>query len=98
LLPAISTLYTPGLLTPHPAKSKKQRQIAAKAARKAAKLNPDSLLPKVPLEHQTIDLPGGDGSKEGALGAAKARQDLTAAMRKSRRHGIKEGNFLKGMR
>lgn len=63
-----------------------------------AKLNPQSLVPKIPLEHQTIDLPAGDGSKEGALEAGEARQELTVAMRSRRRHGIKEGNFLKGMR
>jgi len=80
------------------AKSKKQRRIAARAALKAAKANPLSLLPKIPLEHQTIDLPAGDGTVGGALAAAEARDDLKFAMRKARRKAVKESNYLKGMR
>lgn len=80
------------------AKSKKQRQKAARAARKAADSNPEALLPKVPLEHQSIDLPAGDGSLNGAVEAARAREEVRGAMRVGRRKGIKEANFLKGMR
>ncbi|KAM0718503.1 hypothetical protein Q7P37_005573 [Cladosporium fusiforme] len=79
------------------AKSKKQRQRAAKALRKRALLNPDSLTPKVPLYEQSVDLPGGDGSLESAKQAGEARGGLTKAMRDKRRKGIKEDNFLRAM-
>ncbi|KAK8162899.1 mitochondrial ribosomal protein L37-domain-containing protein [Phyllosticta citrichinensis] len=78
-------------------KSKKQRRAAAKALRKQALLNPESLAPKVPLYEQTIDLPAGDGSVEGNLEAEKARHELTKAMRQKRRAAIKEANFLRTM-
>lgn len=80
------------------AKTRKQRRNAAKAARKAALKNPDANIPKIPLEEQTIDLPSGDGTIEGAIQAIKARDDLTSAMRQARRKTIKESNFLKSMR
>ena len=79
------------------AKSKAKRRIAAKAAARAAKTNSVVSARKVPLEHQSIDLPGGDGSLEGAMAAARAREEVREAMRKGRRKGIKEGNFLKTM-
>ena len=86
----ISTFFT--------AKSKKQRRAAARAALKAAKANPEALIPKVPIEHQSIDLPAGDGTIKGAITALRAREELRDAMRKGRRKSIKEGNFLKAMR
>lgn len=55
------------------------------------------LVPKVPIYEQTIDLPAGDGTVEGALKAGEARGELTKAMRDKRRAGIKERNFLKAM-
>ena len=79
------------------AKSKKQRQRAAKALRKRALLNPESLAPKVPLYEQSVDLPGGDGSLEAAKEAGQARSGLTKAMRDKRRKMIKEDNFLRAM-
>jgi large subunit ribosomal protein L54 len=79
------------------AKSKKQRQRTAKALRKRALLNPDSLVPKIPVYEQSVDLPGGDGSLEGAKQAGEARGGLTKAMRDKRRKGIKEDNFLRAM-
>lgn len=79
------------------AKSKKQRRIAAKALRKQQLLNPESLVPKVPLYEQTVDLPSGDGSLNAAKEAGQARQELTKAMREKRRSKIKEANFLKEM-
>ena len=69
-----------------------------KAARKAAALNPSTLAPKIPLEHQSIDLPAGDGTALGSLGALKAREELRGAMRRGRRKDIKDANFLKGMK
>jgi large subunit ribosomal protein L54 len=78
------------------AKSKTKR-LKAKKARKQALLNPESMVPKVPLHEQSIDLPAGDGTVEGALDAAKARHELTKAMRGKRRASIKEANFLKAM-
>ena len=80
------------------AKSKKQRRLAAKAARA---LNSGSHSTqhtvKIPLEEQSIDLPGGIGMQEAMQGEA-ARDELHAAMRKARRRRIKENNFLRGMR
>jgi len=84
--------------TNHPiAKSKKQRRLAAKRLRKEQAMNPEMLVPKVPLYEQTIDLPAGDGSLQGAVKAQDAREELTKAMRNKRRAGIKEANFLKAM-
>lgn len=60
-------------------------------------MNPELLAPKIPLYEQTIDLPAGNGSLEGALRAAGARGELTKAMRDKRRAGIKEANFLRTM-
>lgn len=79
------------------AKSKKQRRLAAKAVRKQQLLNPDALAPKIPLHEQTTDLPAGDGTLEGAIDAAGARDSLTKSLRKNRRSKIKEANFLKAM-
>lgn len=59
----------------------------------------ESLIPKIPLQQQTIDLPSNtDGSVEGALEAVVKRQELKKAMRGERRAKIKEANFLKGMK
>jgi large subunit ribosomal protein L54 len=55
------------------------------------------LTPKVPTYEQSIDLPAGDGTVQGAVDAVKAREDLRKAMRVKRRTTIKEGNFLKSM-
>ena len=52
----------------------------------------------MPLEQQSINLPSGDGTLDGALHAFGARQDLTQAMRQARKKAIKEANFLKSMR
>ncbi|KAF1942634.1 hypothetical protein EJ02DRAFT_402218 [Clathrospora elynae] len=78
-------------------KSKKQRRLAAKRLRKEQAMNPEMLIPKVPIYEQTIDLPAGDGSLQGAVQAADAREELTKAMRNKRRETIKEANFLKAM-
>ena len=73
------------------AKSKKQRKLAAKKLRKAA-LDPAAQTKKVPIEHQSIDLPAGNAKE-----SLKAREELTDAMRTARRKGIKEANFLRSM-
>ncbi|KAF2750628.1 hypothetical protein M011DRAFT_436948 [Sporormia fimetaria CBS 119925] len=78
-------------------KSKKQRRLAAKRLRAAQLANPELLVPKIPIYEQTVDLPAGDGSVEGAVKAADARGELTKAMREKRRANIKEANFLKAM-
>lgn len=82
------------------AKSKKQRKIAAKALRKQEKLrrlHPEWNEPKVPLYEQSVDLPAGDGSIEGAAAAQRAREELTKSMREKRRAKIKEDNFMRTM-
>lgn len=75
------------------AKSKKQRKIAAKAA-KAKSLNSHAAVHtvRVPLHEQSIDLPA-EGRE-----ATEARGQLRESMRDARRRKIKEQNFLKGMR
>ena len=47
------------------------------------------MMPKVPLQQQSIDLPA--GPEEGL----RAREELTKALRRERRSKIKEGNYLK---
>jgi large subunit ribosomal protein L54 len=85
------------------AKSKKQRREAAKRQRKLeaqllASGNLEALAPKIPLQQQSINLPGEEGGGlEDALQAAEARRDLKRAMRKERRAKIKESNYLKSM-
>ncbi|KAF2968962.1 hypothetical protein GQX73_g4633 [Xylaria multiplex] len=84
-------------------KSKKQRKIAAKRqraleARLLAEGNLEALAPKIPLQHQTINLPANEaGTTEGSLEAAAAREDLRRAMRRERKAKIKESNYLKSM-
>lgn len=74
------------------------RQRAAKALRRQQALNPEALAPKIPMYEQSIDLPGGDGTLQGALEAGEARGELTSSMRDMRRKKIKEQNFLKAMK
>lgn len=85
------------------AKSKKQRRIAAKRQRALeaqilATGNLEALAPKIPLQHQSINLPGSpDEGIEDALKAVDKREDLRKAMRKERKAKIKEANYLKSM-
>jgi len=77
-------------------KSKKVRQKAAKAKRKAeeraiASGDTSILEPKIPITQQTIDL-----AAEGAE-ALQQRDELRKAMRRERRAAIKEKNYLKTM-
>ncbi|KAI2635487.1 mitochondrial ribosomal protein L37-domain-containing protein [Xylaria nigripes] len=84
-------------------KSKKQRRIAAKRqrvleAKLLAEGNLEALAPKIPLQQQTINLPGNEtGTIKGAVEAQGAREDLRRAMRRERRATIKETNYLKSM-
>ncbi|TGJ83584.1 hypothetical protein E0Z10_g5177 [Xylaria hypoxylon] len=84
-------------------KSKKQRRLAAKRqrileAKLLAEGNIEALAPKIPLQHQTINLPANEsGTTEGALEALSAREDLRRAMRRERKAKIKESNYLKSM-
>lgn len=85
------------------AKSKKQRRLAAKQqkAREAKLLasgNLDDLAPKIPLQHQSINLPGEEGSSvQENIEAADKREELKKAMRQERKAKIKESNYLKSM-
>lgn len=85
------------------AKSKKQRKLAAKRqrtleARLLAEGNLEALAPKVPLQEQSINLPGEEGgTAEQNIAALRAREDLRKAMRKERKAKIKETNYLKSM-
>lgn len=85
------------------AKSKKQRKMAAKRraaeeARLLAEGNLEALAPKIPLQHQSINLPGSpDDGIEDTLLAAEKREELRKAMRRERRAKIKESNYLRSM-
>ncbi|CAI4216752.1 unnamed protein product [Parascedosporium putredinis] len=84
-------------------KSKKQRRIAAKKqrvleAKILASGDVEALAPKIPLQHQTVNLPdGGDGSVSAVLETAARREQLKKAMRMERKAQIKEANYLKSM-
>ncbi|KAK3301087.1 mitochondrial ribosomal protein L37-domain-containing protein [Chaetomium fimeti] len=84
-------------------KSKKQRRIALKRkrvqeARLLASGDLEALAPKVPLQKQTINLPAAEAGNLGqAVEAVDKREELRRAMRKERRAGIKESNYLKAM-
>ncbi|TPX16756.1 uncharacterized protein E0L32_003697 [Thyridium curvatum] len=84
-------------------KSRKQRRLAAKRQRQLeAKLlasgDIEALAPKIPLQQQSINLPGGENnSVENAVFAADKREELRKAMRKERKSKIKETNYLKSM-
>ncbi|TVY71290.1 hypothetical protein LSUE1_G004929 [Lachnellula suecica] len=72
-------------------KSAKLRRKAAKRQRKLeAKMlasgNTEAFTPKVPITQQSVELEGAD-----------ERAELKRAMRRERRAGIKEKNYLKGM-
>jgi large subunit ribosomal protein L54 len=75
-------------------KSKNKRAKAKKVMKERAA---QEVSQKVPLYEQTIDLYAGDGSEAGNVEAARARQELTKAMREKRRATIKEANFLRTM-
>ena len=84
-------------------KSKKQRKLAAKRqkaleARLLAEGNLEALAPKIPLQQQSVNLPGEEGaSLEENIEAERRREELKKAMRKERRAKIRESNYLKTM-
>ncbi|KAM5355972.1 hypothetical protein ACJ41O_002618 [Fusarium nematophilum] len=84
-------------------KSKKQRKLAAKRqkaleAKLLAEGNLEALAPKVPLQHQSVNLPGEENQGvEHNIEAAQKREELKRAMRKERKAKIKESNYLKSM-
>lgn len=85
------------------AKSKKQRRLALKRqrqqeARLLASGDLEALVPKVPLQKQSVNLPGAEtGNLAQAVEAVEKREELRRAMRKERRAKIKESNYLKAM-
>jgi large subunit ribosomal protein L54 len=90
-------------LLPQTAKSKKQRRLALKRqrlqeARLLASGDLAALVPKIPLQKQTVNLPAAETGNLGqAVEAADKREELRRAMRKERRSKIKESNYLKAM-
>lgn len=76
-------------------KSKKQRKLATKrrAAHEAklmAEGNLEALAPKIPLQHQSINLPGEEGQGvDHNIEAAEKRDELKKAMRQERKAKIK---------
>ena len=85
------------------AKSRKTRRLAAKRkataeAKMLASGNLEALVPKIPLQKQSVNLPGDvKGGLEAAVAAAEKREELRKALRKERKAGIKESNYLKTM-
>jgi large subunit ribosomal protein L54 len=60
--------------------------------------NLEALAPKIPLQQQSINLPGkSDGDLSDAIMAVEKREELRKAMRKERKAKIKESNYLKSM-
>lgn len=100
-----STQKSPLTGPPLPAKSKKQRRLAAKKkqqheAKLLASGDVEALAPKIPLQQQSINLPDGQGEGEpggveGSVLAAQKREELRRAMRRERKVKIKEVNYLK---
>ncbi|KAK3397802.1 mitochondrial ribosomal protein L37-domain-containing protein [Sordaria brevicollis] len=84
-------------------KSKKMRRLAMKRARALeAKLmasgDLEALAPKIPLQKQSLNLPGSvNGGVQDAVQAVDKREELRRAMRKERKAKIKETNYLKAM-
>lgn len=75
------------------AKRQKERE-----AQLLASGNLEALQPKIPLQHQSANLPGEEGgSVEANIEAAEKRNELKKAMRKERKAKIKEANYLKAM-
>lgn len=85
------------------AKSKKQRKLANKRQKAAeakalAEGNLEALAPKIPIQQQSINLPGSEGGDVAHnIEAAEARIELKKAMRAERKAKIKEDNYLKSM-
>lgn len=74
---------------------KRKRALDAKLL---AEGNIEALEPKIPLQHQSINLPGDEnGTPEQNQAAAQARHDLKRAMRTERKAKIKERNYLQSM-
>lgn len=60
--------------------------------------NLDALAPKIPLQHQSVNITGDENSTvEHNIEAAQKREELKKAMRKERKAKIKEANYLKSM-
>ncbi|GKT98357.1 60s ribosomal protein mitochondrial [Fusarium langsethiae] len=84
-------------------KSKKQRKLAAKRqktheAKLLAEGNLEALAPKIPIQHQSVNILGEENkSVEHNVEAAQKREELKRAMRKERKAKIKETNYLKSM-
>ncbi|KAF4123395.1 large subunit ribosomal protein L54 [Geosmithia morbida] len=84
-------------------KSKKQRKLAGKRkrahdAKLLAEGDLEALEPKIPIQEQSINLPGNEnGSVQDNIDASQARQALKRAMRIERKAKIKEANYLQSM-
>ncbi|QPC66737.1 hypothetical protein HYE67_008968 [Fusarium culmorum] len=84
-------------------KSKKQRKLAAKRqkaheAKLLAEGNLEALAPKIPIQHQSVNILGEENQGvEHNVEAAQKREELKRAMRKERKAKIKETNYLKSM-
>jgi large subunit ribosomal protein L54 len=74
---------------------KAQRKLEKKLL---ASGNLEALVPKIPIQNQSVNLPGKpDGTVTEALEAADQREELRKAMRRERRKAIKDSNYLKTM-
>lgn len=74
------------------------KQARAVEAKLIASGDLEALAPKIPLQHQSINLPGSpDGTLDENVEAIKKRDELRKAMRSDRKAKIKEANYLKSM-
>lgn len=80
---------------------RRQRELEAKVL---ATGDLTALAPKIPLQHQSVNLPLGVAAADGqsslledTLEAASKRKELRVALRKERRAKIKESNYLRSM-
>ena len=56
------------------------------------------MAPKIPLQQQSVNLPGSTADQlTDSLYALSKRDELRKAMRRERKAKIKEGNYLKSM-
>lgn len=74
------------------------KRARALEARLMASGDLEALVPKIPLQKQSVNLPGAvNGGVQDAVLADEKREELRKAMRKERKAKIKETNYLKAM-
>lgn len=74
------------------------KRARAQEAKLLASGDLEALAPKIPLQKQSVNLPGAvNAGVADAVVADEKREELRKAMRKERKAKIKESNYLKAM-